>query len=64
MHYKNTMKEKDGVFIPKSKSPLYGEEIRVNLNYKTTNIKDSGDIIRVFKESYVNIANLLKIDNK
>lgn len=33
------MKEKDGVFIPKSKSPLYGEEIRVNLNYKTIDNK-------------------------
>lgn len=33
------MKEKDGVFIPKSKSPLYGEEIRSNLNYKPQTLK-------------------------
>ena len=58
------MKEKDGVFIPKSKSPLYGEEIRVNLNYKTIDNKDSGDIIGVSKELDVNLANPLKIDNK
>lgn len=58
------MKEKDGVFIPKSKSPLYGEKIRLNLNYKTTNIKDSGNIIGVSKELDVNLANPLKIDNK
>lgn len=58
------MKEKDGVFIPKSKSPLYGEEIRVNLNYKTTNIKGSGDIIGVSNELEVNLVNPLKIDNK
>lgn len=58
------MKEKDGVFIPKSKSPLNGEEIRVNLNYKTIDNKDSGNIIGVYKELDVNLANPLKIDNK
>lgn len=33
------MKEKDGIFTPKSKSPLYGKEVRVNLNYKTIDNK-------------------------
>lgn len=33
------MKDEDGVFIPKSKNPLYGKEVRVNLNYKSGNNK-------------------------